>query len=66
MDTYAQGQGNSSNEFFAVYIFFTLIKNIILCAALLAKEPTQESQELQIPDDLNLDDFLPENTKPES
>lgn len=64
IDTDAQGK--FPKEYFVVYAFFTLIKNIILCLALFAKEPTQESQELQIPDDLNLDDFLPENHKQES
>ena len=53
-------------EYLLINFIVTIVKNIILCLALFAKEPTQESQELQIPDDLNLDDFLPENHKPES
>lgn len=64
MDSYSQK--DYPKEYLLIYIIVTTIKNIILCVSLFAKEPTQESQELQIPDDLNLDDFLPENTKPES
>ncbi|MFZ1527410.1 MAG: hypothetical protein WAT19_01585 [Ferruginibacter sp.] len=46
-----------------IYIFVTIIKNIILCLALFANEPTENAEELRIPDDLNLDEFTPTNPK---
>ena len=46
-----------------VYSIVTITKNIILCLALFANEPTENIEELRIPDELNLDEFTPTNPK---
>lgn len=46
-----------------IYSVMTIIKAIIFCIALFATEPTKGIEELQIPDNLLLDDFTPENLK---
>lgn len=46
-----------------IYSLVTITKNIILSLALFANEPTENVEELRIPDDLNLDEFTPTNPK---
>ena len=48
-----------------IYGIVTITKNIILCLALLfAKEPTEQNNEiLNIPTEINLDDFTITNAK---
>jgi hypothetical protein len=47
-----------------IYGIVTITKNIILSLALLANEPTEQTEEiLNIPTDLNLDDFTLTNPK---
>ena len=47
-----------------IYSIVTLAKNIILCLALFANEPVEQNeQSLQIPTDINLDDFTLTNPK---
>ena len=47
-----------------IYGIVTIAKNIILCFALLANEPVEQNeQSLQIPTDINLDDFTLTNPK---
>jgi len=46
-----------------IYSVMTIIKALIFCIALFATEPTKGIEELQIPDNLQLDDFTPENLK---
>ena len=47
-----------------IYSIVTIAKNIILCLALFANEPVEQNeQSLQIPTDINLDDFTLTNPK---
>ncbi len=46
-----------------IYSVMTIVKTIIFCIALFAIEPVKGVEELQIPDNLQLDDFSPENLK---
>ena len=46
-----------------IYSVVTISKNILLSIAFLAKEPVENSEELQIPADLNFDDFTLTNLK---
>lgn len=46
-----------------IYSVMTIVKAIIFCIAFIATEPTKGIEELTIPDNLQLDDFTPENLK---
>lgn len=46
-----------------IYSVVTISKNILLSVAFLAKEPVENSEELQIPVDLKFDDFTLTNLK---
>lgn len=47
-----------------IYSFVTISKNVLLSLALFANEPNEENNnELQIPTDLNLDEFSLTNLK---
>lgn len=49
-----------------IYAIVTIAKNLILCLALFANEPIEQNDEiLNIPSDINLDDFTPTNPKNE-
>jgi hypothetical protein len=49
-----------------IYSIVTITKNLILCLALFANEPIEQNDEiLNIPSDINLDDFTPTNPKNE-
>ncbi|MEO7046766.1 MAG: hypothetical protein ABI091_15790 [Ferruginibacter sp.] len=49
-----------------IYGIVTISKNVILCLALFANEPIEQNDEiLNIPSEMNLDDFTPTNPKNE-
>ena len=55
---------NFIKQLLIIYGIVTITKNILLCCALLASEPVEENDEvLNIPTDINLDDFTLTNAK---